>query len=51
MSNFIKIRPARAELFREDGQTSVMKLIVAFRYLRTRIKTESNYNLLLLINP
>jgi hypothetical protein len=35
-------------LFHADGQTSVMKLIVAFRNLRTRIKTESDGTLPLL---
>jgi hypothetical protein len=36
ISNFVKIRPAGAELFhadrRTDGQTDMTKLIVAFRY-------------------
>jgi hypothetical protein len=31
VSNFIKVRPMRAELFHADGQTDMMKLIVAFR--------------------
>jgi hypothetical protein len=35
MTNFIKIRPVKAELFRADGrtdrQTDLKKLIVAFR--------------------
>jgi hypothetical protein len=30
-SNFIKIRPAGTEFFREDRQTDMTKLIVAFR--------------------
>jgi hypothetical protein len=31
ISNLIKIRPMGAELFYADGQTDIMKLIVAFR--------------------
>jgi hypothetical protein len=31
ISSFIKIQPIGAELFREDGQTDVTKLIVALR--------------------
>jgi hypothetical protein len=31
MSNFIKIRPVRAELFYVDRQTDTTKLLVAFR--------------------
>jgi len=31
MTNFIKIRPVEAELFHADGQTDIMKPIVAFR--------------------
>jgi hypothetical protein len=31
ISNFIKIRPVGAELFRVGGQTDMTKLIVAFR--------------------
>jgi len=30
MSNFMKIRPVGAELFRADGRTDTTKLIVAF---------------------
>ena len=30
ISNFVKIRPVGAELFRADGQTDIMKLTVAF---------------------
>ena len=30
-SNFMKIRPVEAELFRADGRTDVTKLIVALR--------------------
>jgi hypothetical protein len=30
MSNFIKILPRGAELFREDGRTDMIKLMVAF---------------------
>jgi hypothetical protein len=41
MSNFMKILPAGAELFHADGQTKVMKLIVAFRNLRTRVKLKA----------
>jgi hypothetical protein len=29
--NFMKIRPVGAELFHADGQTDVIKLLVAFR--------------------
>jgi len=31
ISNFIKIRPVEAELFRADGRTDMTKLVVAFR--------------------
>jgi len=31
MSNFMKIRPAGAELFHADGRTDMTKLIAAFR--------------------
>jgi hypothetical protein len=31
ISNFMQIGPVRAELFRADGRTDVMKLIAAFR--------------------
>jgi hypothetical protein len=31
ISNFMKIRPIRAELFHVDGQTDMTKPIVAFR--------------------
>jgi hypothetical protein len=31
ISNFMKIRPAGADLFHADGRTDKMKLIVAFR--------------------
>jgi hypothetical protein len=31
ISNAMKIRPMGAELFHEDGQTDISKLIVAFR--------------------
>jgi len=33
MSDFMKIRPVRAELFHADGRTDTTKLIVAFRNL------------------
>jgi hypothetical protein len=33
----MKIRPVGAELFQADGQTDMMRLIVAF--LRTRVKS------------
>ena len=33
ISNFVKIRPAGAELFHVDGWTDLTKLIVAFRNL------------------
>ena len=51
LSNFIKIRPVRAELFHEDrrterrrggvtnGQTGMPKLIVLYEILRTHPKT------------
>ena len=31
ISIFMKIRPARAELFHADGRTDMAKLIIAFR--------------------
>jgi hypothetical protein len=31
ISNFMKIRPVGAELFRKDGQPDMTELIVAFR--------------------
>jgi len=31
ISNFMKLRPVRAELFHADGQTDITKLIVVFR--------------------
>jgi len=39
MTNFMKILPVGAELFHADGWTDMTKLIVAFRILRTRLKT------------
>jgi len=45
ISNFTKIRPVAAALFhadwRTDRRTDMTKLIVAFRNLRKRLKTES----------
>ena len=38
-SNFMKIRPVGAELFRSDGQTGMTKLIVAFRNFANAPKT------------
>jgi hypothetical protein len=48
MSNFMKIRPVGAELFfgpggGTDRPTDIMKLIVAFRNLRTRLKAGHKY--------
>ena len=44
ISNFMKIRPEGPELLhadgRTDGQTALTTLIVAFRNLRTRLKTK-----------
>ena len=34
----MKIRPVGAELFRADGLTDMMKVIVAFRNYRTRLQ-------------
>jgi hypothetical protein len=40
ITNFIKIRPVRDELFHADGQRQTdMKLRVFFESLRTRLKT------------
>ena len=43
MSDFMKIRPVRVELFhadgRTDGQTVVMNLVVFFANLRMRLKS------------
>jgi len=38
VSNFIKIRPVGAELFRADRRTAMMKLIIAIAILRTHLK-------------
>jgi len=40
ISSFMKIRPVGAELFHKDRQrTDMMQLAVAFRNLRTRLKS------------
>jgi hypothetical protein len=39
MSNFIKIRPVKGELFHADGQTDLTKLIVAFHNFANAPKT------------
>jgi len=39
VSNFMKIRPVGAELFRADGRTAMMTVIVAFR---TFVKANKN---------
>jgi hypothetical protein len=41
LSNFIKIRPVRAEFFHSDGQTDKTKLIVAFCNFANGSKTTS----------
>ena len=41
ISNFIKIRPVRAELLYADGRTDMTKLIVAFRYFAKARKNQS----------
>jgi hypothetical protein len=38
ISNFMKIRPVEAKLFRADRRTDMTKLIIAFAILRTRLK-------------
>jgi hypothetical protein len=41
--NFMKVCPVGAELFHTDGQTDMMKLIVAFRNMRTPLINEFDY--------
>jgi hypothetical protein len=38
----MKILPVGADLFHADGQTDMKKLIVAFRILRTRLKSHED---------
>jgi hypothetical protein len=47
ISRFIKIRPMGAEFFHADRQTDVTKLIVAFRILQARLKTDKPKHILL----
>ena len=41
MSNFMKIRPVEAELFHADGETDIMKPIVAFRNVGNAPKSKN----------
>jgi hypothetical protein len=43
MSNFMEIRPVGAELFLEDGQTDIMKLICPFRNFENALKMNTVY--------
>ena len=38
----MKIRLLGAELFHEDGQTDMAKLVVSFAVLRTRLKSDAS---------
>jgi len=41
--NLTNIRPVGAELFYADGQTDMLKLIVAFETLQTYLKSSQNW--------
>ena len=43
VSNFMKIRPGRAELFHADGRTDMTKLRVIFRNCANALKNARNF--------
>ena len=49
MSNFMKIRSLRAELFYVDGRKDISKLLVAFRNFANALKNDLNIGVTWLI--